>query len=52
VFGVLLPGAYLFAIPFGWGLIGIWSAAALYMAVGATVMSIQFLRGGWKSVKI
>ncbi len=52
VFGVLLPCAYLFAVTFGWGLIGIWSAAALYMAMGATVMSVQFLRGGWKSVKI
>ena len=52
VFGLLLPAAYFLAITMNMGLVGIWTAATIYISVGAVVMSVEFLRGKWKTVEI
>lgn len=51
-FGCLVPLAYLFGITMGWGLVGIWGAALVYMFMLAVVMSTKFHEGKWKQIKI
>jgi MATE family multidrug resistance protein len=52
VFLVLLPAAYVMAVTLGWGLVGIWAAATVYISLGALIMSIKFARGGWKQIAL
>ncbi len=51
-FGVLLPAAYTFGVLMDYGLTGVWSAAALYVALLASIMSWKFRRGDWKRIEI
>ncbi len=43
---------YLFAIVFGWGLVGVWLGTAVDFAGRATFISILFRRGRWKQVRV
>lgn len=52
IFFLLLPLAYLFAIVFHIGLVGIWLAACVYVALAATAMTLKFKGGAWKSIKL
>lgn len=51
-FTCLVPLAYLLGITFGFGLMGIWSAAAAYAFLLTAVMVWKFARGDWKKIKI
>jgi len=51
-FCVLLPVAYILGVVFQLGLIGVWSAAALYAFLLTVVMGWKFLEGSWKSINI
>ena len=48
----LAPLAYLFAVVLGWGFMGIWVSATLYLGLLALAMAIKFWRGGWKHIKV
>ena len=48
----LAPLAYLFAVILGWGFMGIWVSATLYLGLLALAMAIKFWRGGWKHIKV
>jgi Na+-driven multidrug efflux pump len=52
VFGWLVPGAYLLGIVFHLSLNGIWIAAFVYMCIAATVMSLKFGSGSWKTIRL
>jgi multidrug resistance protein, MATE family len=51
-FTCLVPLAWLLGITLGFGLVGIWSAAVMYVALLASVMAWKFSRGDWKTIKI
>lgn len=51
-FGVLLPLAYVLGIVFQAGLIGVWSAAAVYVLLLTTIMAWKFRAGTWKTIVI
>lgn len=51
-FTCLVPLAWLLGITLNFGLIGIWSAAVIYMLLLAGVMSWKFRTGDWKTIKI
>jgi Na+-driven multidrug efflux pump len=51
-FGVLLPAAYIFGIVLDLGLLGVWSAAALYAVSISSIMSWKFRQGAWKRIEI
>jgi Na+-driven multidrug efflux pump len=51
-FGVLLPCAYTLGVLLNFGLLGVWSAAALYACCLASIMSWKFRQGKWKSIEI
>lgn len=51
-FTCLVPLAWLLGITFGFGLIGIWVAAAAYIVLLAIVMSLKFKSGDWKQIHI
>lgn len=46
-FVVMLGGGYLFAIPLGYGLVGVYVAIVLSYVTWAVVVAAGFLRGGW-----
>ena len=52
IFFVLLPLAYLFAIVFALGLVGIWLAACVYVALAAIAMTLKWKGGSWKSIEL
>jgi MATE family multidrug resistance protein len=49
-FGVLLPVAYLCGILLDGGLLGVWTAAAVYAVLLTSIMSWKFRSGSWKSI--
>ena len=49
-FGVLLPVAYICGIVLNGGLLGVWSAAAVYALLLTSIMSWKFRSGTWKSI--
>jgi len=49
---VRLPLAYLFAIVFGWGLVGAWSAMSLDMVLRGAFNFLRFRGGGWKTIQV
>ncbi len=51
-FGVLLPVAYCGGIILHGGLLGVWSAAALYAFLLTGIMAWKFRSGSWKTIQI
>jgi len=51
-FGCLVPLAWLLGITWGFGLVGIWSAAVAYVLLLTIVMVTKFARGDWKAIRI
>jgi MATE family multidrug resistance protein len=51
-FTCLVPLAWFLGITFGYGLVGIWSAAITYILLLATAMTLKFAKGDWKSIEI
>lgn len=49
---VRVPLGYLFALVFGWGLIGAWSAMALDMVLRGGLNFLRFRGGKWKTVRV
>ncbi len=47
-----VPAAYLFGIVFGWGLGGVWLAAALDWILRAIAVFIMYRRGRWRRVEV
>src|SRR5262249_2117882 len=45
IFGILVPGAWVFGLQAGFGLMGIWSSACVYAILAAVVMSLKFRAG-------
>ena len=48
----LIPVSYLFGIVLDLGLVGVWGAALLYVALLALVMSWKFSRNEWKHIRL
>lgn len=51
-FTCLVPLAWTLGITLDYGLVGIWSAAVMYVLLLATAMTIKFARGDWKAIRI
>jgi MATE family multidrug resistance protein len=51
-FFVLLPIAYLLGVTLNFGLIGVWSSAAIYVALLTAIMAFKFREGSWKHIKL
>jgi putative MATE family efflux protein len=51
-FGVLLPLAYWFGVVLQGRLLGVWSAAAIYIVLLTAIMVAKFRSGTWKSISI
>jgi multidrug resistance protein, MATE family len=51
-FGCLVPLAWLLGITFGFGLVGIWSAALAYVLLLTAVMIWKFRSGDWKAIRL
>ena len=51
-FGLLLPLAYLLGVTFQLGLLGVWSAAAVYVLALTVIMVLKFKGGSWKAITI
>jgi multidrug resistance protein, MATE family len=51
-FFCLVPLAWLLGITFGFGLVGIWSAALVYVVLLTAVMVWKFKTGDWKTIKL
>ena len=48
----LVPLAWLLGITFNLGLMGIWSAAAVYAALLTSIMAWKFAKGDWQNIRI
>ena len=51
-FGCLVPLAWLLGITFGFGLVGIWTAAIIYVVLLTAVMVWKFKSGDWKTIQL
>lgn len=51
-FGVMLPCAYTLGVLLNMGLIGVWSAAAIYGLCLASIMTWKFRQGAWKRIDL
>ena len=51
-FGVLLPVAYVCGVMLNGGLLGVWSAAAVYATLLTGLMAWKFRQGSWKTIDI
>jgi MATE family multidrug resistance protein len=49
---IRLPFAYLFALVFGWGLAGAWSAMACDMSVRGLLNFLRYRAGRWKTLRV
>lgn len=47
-----LPLAYLFALVFGWGLLGAWGALALDLSLRGGLNFLRFRSGRWKTITV
>ena len=48
----LVPLAWLLGIKLGYGLVGIWTAAVIYVVLLTAIMVWKFAKGDWKSIRI
>jgi MATE family multidrug resistance protein len=48
----LVPLAYVLGLTWDFGLVGIWAAALIYLALMAGIMAWKFSTGDWKSIDI
>jgi Na+-driven multidrug efflux pump len=48
----LVPLAWLLGITLGFGLLGIWTAAIVYVLLLTTAMTFKFANGDWKAIQI
>ncbi len=48
----LVPLAWLLGVELGFGLVGIWSAALVYVVLLTGVMVLKFRSGDWKTIKV
>lgn len=51
-FCVLLPLAYILGVVLDFGLLGLWSSAAIYVALLTVIMVIKFRSNSWKAINI
>ena len=51
-FGVLVPFAWLLGPHLGYGLIGVWAAAAIYVNCLGLAMGAKFLGKGWRHIRL
>jgi putative MATE family efflux protein len=51
-FTCLVPLAYVFGISLEGGLVGIWSAAVVYVVLLSSTMIWKFAKGDWKSIRL
>ena len=51
-FSCLVPLAWLLGIKLGFGLVGIWSSAVIYVVALTAIMVWKFARGDWKAIRI
>jgi Na+-driven multidrug efflux pump len=51
-FTCLVPLAYVMGVVAGWGIMGVWLAAVIYVILLATIMGWKFSEGGWKAIRI
>jgi len=51
-FTCLVPLAWFLGITAGFGLVGIWAAAIVYIVLLAGTMSFKFAKGDWKNIRI
>jgi MATE family multidrug resistance protein len=51
-FTCLVPMAWIFGITLGFGLVGIWTAAVLYIVLLSSAMTWKFARGDWATIRI
>jgi MATE family multidrug resistance protein len=51
-FGVLVPLSWLLGPKLGYGLEGVWLAAALYTNLMGLAMALKFLGRGWRSIRL
>jgi putative MATE family efflux protein len=49
---VRLPLAYLFGVVLGWGLLGIWGALVIDLALRGLLNFMRFRGGKWKTIKV
>ncbi|QDG49260.1 MATE family efflux transporter [Persicimonas caeni] len=48
----LVPLAYLFAVVFDWGFLGVWMSATVYVVALGMVMAWKFWEGSWKEIEV
>ncbi len=51
-FTCLVPLAWLLGITLGFGLVGIWAAAAVYVVLLTIIMVFKFAKGDWQAIKL
>jgi len=51
-FTCLVPLAWILGVTLGFGLIGIWSAAVIYVVALTAIMVHKFARGDWRGIRI
>jgi MATE family multidrug resistance protein len=51
-FFCLVPLAYVCGVIMGWGVIGVWSGAFVYILLLSSIMGWKFAEGGWKEIRI
>ncbi len=51
-FGCLVPLAWLFGMTLDLGLVGVWTAVAIYAVALAGLMTARFALGGWKKLTV
>jgi Na+-driven multidrug efflux pump len=51
-FGFLVPATWLLGPYLGFGMEGVWTAAALYASLLGIVMGAKFLGRGWRQIRL
>jgi putative MATE family efflux protein len=51
-FFCLVPLAYVCGVTMGWGVLGVWTGAFVYILLLCSIMGWKFAEGGWKEIRI